>query len=137
MSNRMPNAEQIIANMRDETVREIGKETVSAAAKLAWYWSYIGALDMAQQLGLIDDAQRQTLYREAEKFKPACEVRIAQPENHLAAAEMSVEGNYNQIDGIINNEAPNPSLRDTLRQYQEDVKKQDAQPPSGRAEQER
>lgn len=26
--------------------------------------------------------------------------------NYLAAAEMSVEGNYNQIDGIINNERP-------------------------------
>ena len=25
------------------------------------------------------------------------------PENYLAAAEMSAEGNYNQIDGIINN----------------------------------
>ena len=26
--------------------------------------------------------------------------------NYLAAAEMSVEGNYNQIDGVINNEGP-------------------------------
>ncbi|MDE6455085.1 MAG: DUF4316 domain-containing protein, partial [Dysosmobacter sp.] len=45
------------------------------------------------------------------------------PENYLATAEMSVEGNYNQIDGIINNEAPKPSLLDTLRQCQEDAGK--------------
>ena len=57
--------------------------------------------------------------------------------NHLAAAEMSVEQNANQIDGIINNEAPKPSLRDTLRQYQEEVKKQDGQPPNKCPEQER
>ena len=106
MNDQMPNVEQVIAGMRDETIREIGKDTISAAAQLAWYWSYIGALDMAQQLGLIDDPRRQALYHEAEKFKPVCEVRAVQTGDHLVAAEMSVEGNYNQIDGIINNEAP-------------------------------
>ena len=123
MNDQMPNVEQVIAGMRDETVREIGKDTISAAAQVAWYWSYIGALDMAQQLGLIDDTRRQELYHEAETFKPVCEVRAVQPGDHLAAAEMSVEGNYNQIDGIINNEAPNPSLLDALRQCQEDAGK--------------
>ncbi len=34
--------------------------------------------------------------------------------NHLAAAEMSVEGNYNQIDGIINNVAPLESENEAL-----------------------
>lgn len=56
------------------------------------------------------------------------------PENHLAAAEMSIEGNYNQIDGIINNEPPKPSVRDTLNQYKEDAGKNlDApeKPPHG------
>lgn len=123
MNDQMPNVEQVIAGMRNETVREIGKDTISAAARVAWYWSYIGALDMAQQLGLIDDTRRQELYHEAEKFKPGCEVRAVQPGDHLAAAEMSVEGNYNQIDGIINNEAPKPSLLDALRQCQEDAGK--------------
>ena len=58
-------------------------------------------------------------------------------EHYLTAAEMGTEQNYNQIDGIINNEAPKPSLRDTLRQYQEKAGKQDAQPPGKRPEQER
>ena len=123
MNDQMPNVEQVIAGMRDETIREIGKDTISAAAQVAWYWSYIGALDMAQQLGLIDDTRRQELYHEAEKFKPVCEVRAVQPGDHLTAAEMRVEGNYNQIDGIINNEAPKPSLLDALRQCQEDAGK--------------
>ncbi len=123
MNDQVPNVEQVIAGMRDETIREIGKDTISAAAQLAWYWSYIGALDMAQQLGLIDDPRRQALYHEAEKFKPVCEVRAVQTGDHLVAAEMSVEGNYNQIDGIINNEAPKPSLLDNLRQCREEAGK--------------
>ena len=131
----MRDVEQVIAGMRDETVREIGKASISAEAKLAWYWSYIGALDMAQQLGLINDTRRRALYHEAEKFKPVCEVRAIRPGDHLAAAEMSAEGNYNQIDGVINNEVPKPSLRDTLRQYQEEAGKQDTQPPGKHPEQ--
>ncbi len=43
----------------------------------------------------------------------------AEPENYLAAVEMSVESNCNQIDGIINNEPPKPSVREALRQHQE------------------
>ena len=53
--------------------------------------------------------------------------------NHLAAAEMSAEGNYNQIDGIINNEALKPpSVLDNLRQCQEEAGKSQggAAPPS-------
>jgi len=45
------------------------------------------------------------------------------PENYLATAEMSAEVNYNQIDGIINNEAPKPSVLDSLRQCQEAAEK--------------
>lgn len=124
MNDQMPNVEQIIAGMRDETIREIGKDTISAAAQVAWYWSYIGALDMAQQLGLIDDTRRQELYHGAETFKPVCEVRAVQPGDYLAAAEMSTEQNYNQIDGVINNEVPKPpSVLDTLRQCREEAGK--------------
>ena len=47
--------------------------------------------------------------------------REVKPENYLAAAEMSAEVNYNQIDGLINNEAPKPSLRDSLKQCQREV----------------
>ncbi len=43
----------------------------------------------------------------------------AEAENYLASAEMSVESNYNLIDGIINNAAPKPSVLEALRQHQE------------------
>ena len=49
--------------------------------------------------------------------------REVKPENYLAAAEMSAEVNYNQIGGLINNEAPQPSVLDSLRQCQEDAGK--------------
>ena len=106
----MRDVEQVIAGLKSEAIREITKENARPEAQLAWFWTYIGSLDMAQQLGLINDARRQALYREVEQFKPAYEVKVPQEvkPNHLAAAEMSVEGNYNQIDGIINNEAPKP-----------------------------
>ena len=42
-------------------------------------------------------------------------------ENSLHAAEIGVEQNYNQIDGIINNEAPKPSVRDSLKQFQREA----------------
>ena len=119
----MRDVEEVIAGLKRETVREITKKDARPGAQLAWYWTYIGSLDMVQQLGLINDTRRQQLYREVAQFKPAYEIRAVREvnPNHLAAAEMSVEGNYNQIDGIINNEAPKPSLRDALRQYQEEA----------------
>lgn len=44
------------------------------------------------------------------------------PENYLAAAEMSAEGNYNQIDGIINNEPPPKlSVLDALNQSRKEA----------------
>ena len=53
------------------------------------------------------------------------------PENYLANAEAGMEQNYNQIDGIINNVAPekaeSPSIRETLRQFKkEQNRSQDA-----------
>lgn len=49
--------------------------------------------------------------------------REVKPENYLAAAEMSAESSCNQIDGLINNEPPKPSVLDSLRQCQEDAEK--------------
>jgi len=37
--------------------------------------------------------------------------------NYLATAEMGEEGNYNMIDGIINN-TPKPSVLEQLREYE-------------------
>lgn len=121
----MRDVEKVIEGMKQETIREITKKDARPKAQLAWYWTYIGSLDMAQQLGLINDTRRQQLYREMDRFKPKYKVQAVEETkpNHLAAAEMGAEGNYNQIDGIINNEAPKPSLRETLRQYQEEAGK--------------
>ena len=56
-------------------------------------------------------------------------------ENYLAAAEMSAESNYNQIDGIINNEPPpKPSVLDALSQCRQDAEKgrnEPGKPPRG------
>lgn len=76
--------EDTIAGMRDETIREIQKEHISAASKLAWYWTYIGSLDMAQQLGLIEDSRRQELYREIAPYKPDCEVTLKEAQSQQA-----------------------------------------------------
>ena len=121
----MRDVEKVIEGMKQETIREITKKDARPKAQLAWYWTYIGSLDMAQQLGLINDTRRQQLYREMDRFKPKYKVQAVEETkpNHLAAAEMGAEGNYNQIDGIINNEAPKPSLLDALRQCQEDAGK--------------
>ena len=43
------------------------------------------------------------------------------PDNYLKNAEMDLEGNYNQIDGIINNQKPGAGL--TGAQNYDDVQK--------------
>ena len=110
----MRDVEQVIEGMKKETIYMITQKGASLESQLAWYWTYIGSLDMAFMLGLIDDKRRQALYGDVEKYKL---------KNYLITAEAGVEQNANQIDGIINNEAPKPSLRDALRQYQEEAGK--------------
>jgi len=84
--------EQAIAGMRTETRRQI-QRSAAPAAKLAWYWTYIGSLDMAQQLGLISDERRQALYHEAETFKPDCiVVEKALEQGPEASADMTIGG---------------------------------------------
>ena len=59
------NVEKLIAAMRAEAERAIrsDNDNQTREGRLAWYWSYIGALDMAQQLGMITDKRRQELYK--------------------------------------------------------------------------
>jgi len=85
-------AERVIAGIRTETRRQIQQST-APAAKLAWYWTYIGSLDMARQLGLISDERRQALYHEAEAFKPLCVVIEKEPEQEPeTSADMTIGG---------------------------------------------
>ena len=61
--------EKRLASMKEEAVREINR-TKSLDAKLAWYWSHIGALDLARQLDHITEDRRLELYHEFEQYKP-------------------------------------------------------------------
>ena len=57
-------------------------------------------------------------YYAKEKEPERQAVPSAQPENPLRAAELTEEGqtgNYNMIDGQINNEPPKPSIREHLK----------------------
>lgn len=65
------NIEELIALLRAEMERAIRSENenLTRDGRLAWYWSYIGALDMAHQLGLITDERLQELYEEVEPLK--------------------------------------------------------------------
>ena len=61
--------EKRLASMKEEAVREI-ERAKSPEAKLAWYWSHIGALDLARQLDFITEARRQALCDEFKQYKP-------------------------------------------------------------------
>jgi len=50
-------------------------------------------------------------------------------ENSLKNVEMLLEQNYNQLDGLVNNIAPKTSVRNTLRQYQEETAHRAGAPP--------
>ncbi|MDE7244668.1 MAG: DUF4240 domain-containing protein [Oscillospiraceae bacterium] len=85
--------ENVITGMRAETFREIQNDRSPPAKQLAWYWSYIGSLDMAQELGLITDARRQALCHEAERFKPDCVVTARELEQQAETAmQMQIGG---------------------------------------------
>ena len=114
--------EQIIAGMRRETVHEITKEYASPGAQSAWYWTYIGSLDLACMLGLIDDSRRQALYREVEPLSP----------KNYPVADTS-----KQVGGTIHHEPSKPSVRDALRQHREDAVKPQGGTASPNREQER
>lgn len=66
----MCDIEKILADSYDEVVHELTKDSLSPKARMAWYWTYIGGLDMLQQLGLISDERRQRLYSEIAELKP-------------------------------------------------------------------
>lgn len=61
--------EKRLASMKEEAAREISRLS-SRDAKLAWYWTHIGAIDLARQLDLITDDRRQELYEEFKPYKP-------------------------------------------------------------------
>lgn len=66
----MYDVEKILAGSYDEVVRELAKDHLPPKTKAAWYWTYIGGLDMLQKLGLISDERRQKLYGQIAELKP-------------------------------------------------------------------
>lgn len=59
------NVETLLASMMEETRRMIATSS-KEDSRVAWYWSFIGSLDMARQLGLITEERRQELYEKGE-----------------------------------------------------------------------
>lgn len=55
--------EAILEGMAEESLRMI-HSTGMSDAKNAWYYSHLGSLDFAMQMGLISEKRRQELYRE-------------------------------------------------------------------------
>lgn len=62
------NVETLLASMMEETRRMIAASS-KEDGRVAWYWSFIGSLDMARQLGLITEERRQELYEKAKEMK--------------------------------------------------------------------
>ena len=63
--------EKLIAIMREEATQAIQSDTPDTTqnSRMAQYWSYIGALNMAQRLGMITDKRYQKLYHEADTLR--------------------------------------------------------------------
>lgn len=59
-------AEEILETMKDEAVHMIQSTHVSSI-KNAWYYSHLGSLDFARQIGIISEERRQELYKEFNK----------------------------------------------------------------------
>lgn len=65
------NVEKLLADMRSEAEHAIRSDNPNASrdCRVAWYWSYIGSVDMAQQLGLVTEQRQRELYAEVEELK--------------------------------------------------------------------
>ncbi len=63
------NVEELLALMKDETIRGI-RQASSYSARVAWYWTHIGAIEMARQLDLITEERQQELEQDFRAFKP-------------------------------------------------------------------
>lgn len=50
--------------MRDEAAREMNRSDARPESKRAWYYSQVGAYELAQQMGWITDAERRQLVQE-------------------------------------------------------------------------
>lgn len=63
--------EKILYNTRREAENTIKSINPNATrdCRVAWYWTYIGEIDMAVHLGLITNERRKELYAEAEELK--------------------------------------------------------------------
>lgn len=57
--------EKLIASMWDETKRNLDRPNATPSQRAAWYYSHLGSLDMARQIGAITEKRRQELYDEA------------------------------------------------------------------------
>lgn len=69
-SDSVKNIETLLSSMRQEAARNIRDPKASGASRLAWYWSHIGAIDLARQMGVITEDRRQALYEEMQPLKP-------------------------------------------------------------------
>lgn len=64
------NIEMLLTEMQQEAKRGIENPHGTEASRLAWYWSHIGSLDLAGQLGLITEKRRLELYDQMKALKP-------------------------------------------------------------------
>lgn len=65
--------EKALTAMRDEVAREMVRPDASPDSKRAWYYSQVGAYELAQQMGWITDAERQRLVWELDSLSQAQE----------------------------------------------------------------
>lgn len=64
------NIETLLASMKQEAERCIRRPDSLEASQKAWYWSHIGSIDLAHQLGLITEKRRVELYTEMKALMP-------------------------------------------------------------------
>lgn len=62
--------ETLLSSMRQEAERGIKNPNSTEASRQAWYWSHIGAIDLARQMGVISEERRRELYDEMQPLKP-------------------------------------------------------------------
>lgn len=63
------NVEELLEALKAEAVRNI-RAAKTYDSRIAWYWTHIGEIEMARQLGLINEDRRYELEVDFRAYKP-------------------------------------------------------------------
>lgn len=116
-------AEAILETMKNESLRMI-HSTETSSTKHAWYYSHLGSIDFARQMGLISEERRQELYEEFERARESNKISQIKKEifTSMKIMDTSIK-NIKESEEYKIAQAYNQGLRDAMTIFEREMKR--------------